>query len=450
MPTQTPFFNDFSAYLKLIRLALPIILANASVPLLGLVDTAVIGQMGQTADLAAIALASLIFSFVYWAFSFLRIGTTGFISQAVGANNDDELLTVVFRTLMLGTVIGLALIILQQPIRSIASYFLSASPEVNALVKDYFIIRIWGAPATLITFALMGIFIGLGWTKQILVIQLLLNGLNMLLNVFFVVFLAMGVKGIALGTLIAEWVTLGYGLLLIIKKLDILPLRSHYQRLSAQIFDSTKIKALFLVNSDIMIRTLALLAGFGWFARQGASFGDATLAANHILLQFISMATYFLDGFANVTEMQVGQAYGAKKRQRFLRAVIDNSVIAAFSSLLLALLLLFCGQFFIQALTPDAELQSIANQHKVFAASYIFIAFATFQLDGIFVGVTDSKAMRNSTVIAFLSMLLSGYLLIGPLANNGLWFALIIFVIVRGLVLLRYYPRIVNQTKWQD
>lgn len=162
MPTRTPFFNDFSAYLKLIRLALPIILANASVPLLGLVDTAVIGQMGQTADLAAIALASLIFSFVYWAFSFLRMGTTGFVSQAVGADNRNELHAVVFRTLILGSVIGVALIILQQPIQRIAGYFLSASPEVNSLVKDYFIVRIWGAPATLITFSLMGIFIGLG------------------------------------------------------------------------------------------------------------------------------------------------------------------------------------------------------------------------------------------------------------------------------------------------
>ncbi|WP_432785066.1 DNA damage-inducible protein F [Oligella sp. MSHR50489EDL] len=448
MPTQTPFFNDFSAYLKLIRLALPIILANASVPLLGLVDTAVIGQMGQTADLAAIALAGLIFSFVYWAFSFLRMGTTGFVSQAVGADNRNELHAVVFRTLILGSVIGLALIILQQPIQRIAGYFLSASPEVNSLVKDYFVVRIWGAPATLITFALMGIFIGLGWTKQILVIQLLLNGLNMLLNVIFVVFLTMGVKGIALGTLIAEWVTLIYGLTLVIKKLELRPLLAHFQAHAAQIFDKQKIKALFLVNGDIMIRTLALLAGFAWFARQGAGLGDAILAANHILLQFISMAAYFLDAFANVTEMIAGQAYGAKKRPAFVRAVIDNSVVAALSAFFLALSLMLFGHLFIQALTPDAELQGIANQHKIYAALYTFISFAAYQLDGIFIGVTNSKAMRNSTVIAFINMVSVGYLLTGPLANIGLWLALIVFVFVRGVVLLLYYPKVLNGTKW--
>lgn len=270
----------------------------------------------------------------------------------------------------------------------------------------------------------------------------------MLLNVFFVVFLAMGVKGIALGTLIAEWVTLIYGLTLVIKKLALRPLLAHYQAHAAQIFDKEKIKALFLVNGDIMIRTLALLAGFAWFARQGAGLGDATLAANHILLQFISMAAYFLDGFANVTEMVAGQAYGARKRSTFVRAVIDNSVIAAFSAFVLAMLLMLFGHLFIQALTPDAELQRIANQHKIYAALYTFISFAAYQLDGIFVGVTNSKAMRNSTAIAFISMATVGYLLTDPLANIGLWLALIIFVLVRGVVLLLYYPNVLNGTKW--
>lgn len=449
MPNKLPLFVDFASYWQLLKLAFPIILANASVPLLGLVDTAVIGQMGSTADLAAIALASLIFSFVYWAFSFLRMGTTGFVSQAVGAEDRNELHAVIFRTLILGSTIGLFLIILQQPIQVVSSFFLSASPEVNLLVKEYFYIRIWGAPATLITYALMGTLIGLGWTKQVLIIQLVLNGLNMILNIIFVVFFDMGVKGIALGTLIAEWITVAYALYLIINKLEIRPLLPRFNALSAQIFDKEKSKALFLVNGDIMIRTLALLGGFAWFARQGASFGDATLAANHILLQFISLAAYFLDGFANVTEMFAGQAYGARKRQRFLRAVIDNSVVAAVSALLLSGVLWLFGSLFIQALTPDAVLQSIANHHKLYAVFYIFISFVTFQLDGIFVGVTNSKAMRNSTVLGLLSMLATGYLLTETLGNAGLWLALIVFVIGRGVVLMMYYPKILSGTKWR-
>ena len=449
MPKKDSFFADFATYSNLIKLAFPIILANASAPLLGLVDTAVIGQMGETVDLAAIALAALIFSFVYWAFSFLRMSTTGFVSQAVGAENTTELHALIFRTLILGLVIGICLIVLQKPIQSLATYFLSASPEVNARVKEYFYIRIWGAPATLITYALMGTIIGLGWTKQVLIIQLILNGLNMFLNIIFVVFFAMGVKGIALGTLIAEWVTVAYALYLVINKLELQRLWTRFKELSAEIFDKEKSKALFIVNGDIMVRTLALLGGFAWFARQGAIFGDATLAANHILLQFISMAAYFLDGFANVTEMIAGQAYGARKRERFIRAVTDNTVVAAVSALLLSLLLWVFGSLFIQALTPDPELQSIANQHKLFAVFYIFISFVTFQLDGIFVGVTKSKAMRNSTVIGLLSMVATGYLLITPLANAGLWLALIVFVISRGLVLMEYYPSILKSVTWR-
>ena len=224
MSKKITYFTDFSSYIYLLKLAFPIILANASVPLLGLVDTAVIGQMGSTADLAAIALATLIFSFVYWGFSFLRMGTTGFVSQAVGAENREELHALLFRSIILGSIIGISLIILQKPIYQVATFFLSASPEVNQLVKDYFAIRIWGAPATLTTFALMGTLIGLGWTKQVLAVQLLLNGLNMALNILFVVFLSMGVKGIALGTIIAEWVTVIYALYLIIKKIEMEPL----------------------------------------------------------------------------------------------------------------------------------------------------------------------------------------------------------------------------------
>lgn len=449
MSKKTTVFTDFPNYLYLIKLAFPIILANASVPLLGLVDTAVIGQMGSTADLAAIALASLIFSFVYWGFSFLRMGTTGFVSQAVGSEDRAELLALLFRTILLGIVIGLMLIILQKPIHSIASFFLSASPEVNLRVKEYFAIRIWGAPATLITFALMGTLIGLGWTRQVLVVQLLLNGLNIVLNVLFVVFMGLGVKGIALGTLIAEWVTVIYALYLIVSKLEVGSVSQRFNELSDRIFDREKAKAIFVVNGDIMIRTLALLGGFAWFARQGAQFGDATLAANHILLQFISMSAYFLDGFANVTEMIAGQAYGAKKRQRFIRAVIDNTVVAGVSALILSLSLLVFGHLFIQALTSDAELQHIANSHAHFAAFYVFVSFVAFQFDGVFVGVTNSKAMRNSTVIALICMLVTGYVLTPLLANIGLWLALIVFVIARGVVLAIDYPKIISGTQWQ-
>src|SRR5690625_675096 len=198
----------FTNHKRIFRLAAPVILANASAPLLGLVDTVTIGQTGHAADLGGVALASILFSFVYWGFGFLRMGTTGFIAQASGADDREETLAVLFRAILLGLSIGLFLLILQSLIGSFALWLMSASTEVKGLVLDYFRIRIWGAPATLITYALLGSLIGMGWTKELLWVQLLLNGLNIVLNVWFVVGLGLGIEGIALGTLLSEWVAM--------------------------------------------------------------------------------------------------------------------------------------------------------------------------------------------------------------------------------------------------
>lgn len=432
-------------YLLLIRLALPIILANSAVPLLGLVDTAVIGQTGEVSDLGAIALASLVFSFVYWGFGFLRMGTTGFIAQAYGANDHDEMHAVVFRTVLLGLLIGLGLIILQKPIEGIATYFLHASPAVNAGVRDYFYIRIWGAPATLITFALSGTFIGMGWTSRLLWVQLLLNGLNMALNVLLVIYLGLGVKGIALGTVIAEWTALVFALFLLLPKMGIRQPWQRLKTLQARVFDKTRLWALFQVNRDIMIRTLALISGFAWFAQQGASFGDATLAANHILLQFVSLSAFFLDGYANVAEMRTGQAYGAKDKARFQREVKDSTVLAAITALLLALLLFFYAEMFISWLSQDLGVQSTATQYKNLAALYIFVSFAAFQLDGVFIGVTHTKAMRNSALIALAVLVSLGSWWASQYQNTGLWWALIMYVLARAVVLGWCYPAILKK-----
>lgn len=432
-------------YLRLIRLALPIILANSAVPLLGLVDTAVIGQTGDASDLGAIALAALVFSFVYWGFGFLRMGTTGFIAQAHGANDYDEMHALVFRTVLLGLLIGASLIVLQKPIEIIATHFLNASPAVNAGVRDYFYVRIWGAPATLITFSLLGTFIGMGWTTHLLWVQLLLNGLNMGLNVLFVLGLGMGVKGIALGTVLAEWTALVFAFLLLLPKMGINQPWQRAKALHQRVFDKVRMLALFQVNRDIMIRTLALITGFAWFAKQGANFGDETLAANHILLQFVSLSAFFLDGYANVAEMRVGHAYGAKDKIRFKREVTDTTVLAAITALLLALLVFSYADVFITWLTQDVGVQATASQYKNLAAIYIFMSFAAFQLDGIFIGVTHTKAMRNSTLIALAVLVGLGTWWANQYQNTGLWWALIMYVIARAVVLGWYYPAIMKK-----
>lgn len=430
------------SYSELFRLALPIILANAAVPLLGLIDTAVIGQTGSAADLGAIALAALIFSFVYWGFGFLRMGTTGFVAQALGAKDKQELHALLFRTLLLGLSIGIVLILLQIPIEQTATYLLKASNDVNARVRDYFYIRIWGAPATLMTFALLGILIGMGWTQQLLWVQLLLNGLNLILNVIFVVGMDLGVAGIALGTVLAEWVAWLFALWLVIQKMEISHPQQRLWQLRQRIFDRIRLVALFRVNSDIMIRTLALITGFAWFAKQGAQFGDHTLAANHILLQFVSLSAFFLDGYANVAEMLVGKAYGQRNQKQFELAIQRSSILAAATACCLALLIFLFGNHFIPWLTKDPVVQQVASEHVFLAALYIACSFAAFQLDGIFIGVTYSQAMRNSTLVALACLIGLGTWWIIPYGNTGLWSAFIVYVVVRAVVLGFYYPRI--------
>lgn len=432
-------------YLYIIKLAIPIIIANASVPLLGLVDTAAIGQTASASHLGAIALAALIFSFVYWGFGFLRMGTTGFIAQASGAEDTNELHALVFRSVILGAAIGVFLIILQKFVGELSVYLLSASEEIKDLVKDYFYIRIWGAPATLITFALLGTLIGMGWTKRLLWVQLFLNGLNILFNITFVVGFGMGVKGIALGTVLAEWLTLFFAAYLLFDKLGLHRPYKRVQELKVQIFDMPKLGALFKVNSDIMIRTLALLSGFAWFANQGAKFGDETLAANHVLLQFVTLSAFFLDGYAHVVEMLAGKAYGAKNKLLFLNHIKQSTVLAGATAVLLALLVYGSGETIIPLLSKDLQVQAIAVSYKNYAVFYILFSFVAFQLDGVFIGVTRSKEMRNATLVSMVAFIGLGVVLVQYYGNDGLWLSFVFYVVVRGVALGSFFPRILNR-----
>lgn len=433
------------AYLDLLRLACPIILANAAVPILGLVDTAMIGQTGTASDLGAIALASLIFSFVYWGFGFLRMGTTGFIAQAAGAHHHQELHALVFRTLFIAVAIGTTLILLQWPIGWVAMKALSASSDVNERVHSYFYLRIWGAPATLTTFALLGILIGMGWTRTLLSVQLVLNGLNILFNLLFVLGFHLGVKGIALGTLCAEWITVFFALYWVFKKMGIAHPKVRFYALKKRIFNRAKLWALVHVNSDIMVRTLALISGFAWFAQQGAQLGDETLAANHLLLQFITLSAFFLDGYANVAEMRAGQAYGALDKQRFQTEVRRTTVLAGVTAVLLGTGIYFSGAHTIPWLSQDLQVQQLAVAHLPYAALYIVLSFGAFQLDGIFIGATQSRAMRNATVLALVILIALGTWWSAAYGNNGLWVALVVYISMRAVVLAWYYPLLLQQ-----
>ena len=431
---------DSISYRYLLQKAWPIILANASVPLLGLVDTAVIGNVGSITDLGAIAFGALIFSFVYWSFGFLRMGTTGFAAQASGAGEEQEVRAVLGRALLIALCLGVVLILIQWPIGLAAFSLLDGSAPVEAVAQQYFDIRIWGAPATLATFALMGLLIGLGKSRTLLIVQLFLNGLNILLDVWFAGILGWGASGIALGTVIAEWTTVLLAGWLVYRTLNERKLLTEVFWPKAKIMDLSALLKTASANLDIMLRTLILVFSFAFFINQSAKFGDTVLASNHILLQLIAFSAFFLDGYAFVVEALVGGAIGAKRSDVFDLAVRRSTVLALITAILLALVIALVGDIAVMLMTDISSVRLAANQLLPFAALYVLFSFAAFQLDGIFIGASFTRQMRDAAALSIVVYLVAWWALSDPFGLQGLWGAMIIYVVARAVALLLFYP----------
>jgi MATE family multidrug resistance protein len=431
---------DSISYRYLLQKAWPIILANASVPLLGLVDTAVIGNVGSITDLGAIAFGALIFSFVYWSFGFLRMGTTGFAAQASGAGDQQEVRAVLGRALLIALCLGVVLILIQWPIGLAAFSLLDGSAPVEAVAQEYFDIRIWGAPATLATFALMGLLIGLGKSRTLLIVQLFLNGLNILLDVWFAGILGWGASGIALGTVIAEWTTVLLAGWLVYRTLNERKLLTEVFWPKAKIMDLSALLKTASANLDIMLRTLILVFSFAFFINQSAKFGDTVLASNHILLQLIAFSAFFLDGYAFVVEALVGGAIGAKRRDVFDLAVRRSTVLALITAILLALVIALVGDIAVMLMTDISSVRLAANQLLPFAALYVLFSFAAFQLDGIFIGASFTRQMRDAAALSIVVYFIAWWALSDQHGIQGLWGAMIIYVVARAVALLLFYP----------
>ena len=431
---------DSISYRYLLQKAWPIILANASVPLLGLVDTAVIGNVGSITDLGAIAFGALIFSFVYWSFGFLRMGTTGFAAQASGAGDEQEVRAVLGRAVLIALCLGVVLILIQWPIGLAAFSLLDGSAPVEAVAQEYFDIRIWGAPATLATFALMGLLIGLGKSRTLLIVQLFLNGLNILLDVWFAGILGWGASGIALGTVIAEWTTVLLAGWLVYRTLNERKLLTEVFWPKAKIMDLSALLKTASANLDIMLRTLILVFSFAFFINQSAKFGDTVLASNHILLQLIAFSAFFLDGYAFVVEALVGGAIGAKRRDVFDLAVRRSTVLALITAILLALVIALVGDIVVILMTDISSVRLAANQLLPFAALYVLFSFAAFQLDGIFIGASFTRQMRDAAALSIAVYFIAWWALSDQHGIQGLWGAMIIYVVARAVALLLFYP----------
>ncbi|MCP5255520.1 MAG: MATE family efflux transporter [Zoogloeaceae bacterium] len=410
-------------------------LSNVSTPLIGVVDTAIVGRIPDPAYIGAVALGALVFTFVFWAFGFLRMGTTGLTAQALGAGDAEELAAGLGRALLIAAVVGVALIALQWPIRELAFALIAGSERVEALARGYFEIRIWAAPATLANYALLGWFIGLGRTDIGLVLQLVLNLANIALDAWLVLGLGLDVRGVALGTLIAEYLAAAVGLFIAVGYM-----RRHGAQLRlARLLLADRLRRTLAVNRDIMIRSLALILVFVWFMAEGARHGDVTLAANAVLMQFVSMSAYFLDGLAFAAEALVGRAIGERNRTALAAAVRLTSVWAVVVAVLVSLVYLLAGPWLIDALSTDSATRAAARIYLPWAALAPLAGVWAFQLDGIFIGATRSAEMRNAMLVSLLVFLVAWWLL-RPWGNHGLWAALYVNYLARTLTLGCYYP----------
>jgi multidrug resistance protein, MATE family len=418
--------------------AWPIILANATVPLLSLVDTAVIGNTGSAVDLGAVALGGLVFNFIHVGLNFLRMSTTGFVAQAAGASDAFEVRAVYARGLCVAALIGLSLVLLKHPVTGLALQLLHGSSHVEESARSYVQLRLWAAPAGLCTHVVRGVLIGLGQSRVLLWLEGSINAVNLACNLWFVGVLRWGANGVALGTALAEWFGLALALWLARAALRAWPAPGAWSRHS--ILDGAKLRVLFQANADILVRTVLLLFGFAVFTDYGARFGDVVLAANHVLLQFISFCAFFLDGYANVAESLVGAALGAGKRRAFDVAVRRSSELAVANALFLALGLFALGPSLIRVLTTLPEVRSAAIAQLPLAALYIALSVAAFQLDGIFIGATRTRDMRNASIASCGVFVLAAHLGTAWLGNQGLWLAFLLFVIARALTLGAYYP----------
>ena len=421
-------------------LAGPIIISNISVPLVGAVDTAVVGHLPEPDSIGAVALGALIFTFLFWGFGFLRMGTTGFIARAYGANDQQALSDTLLRVLLLAVVLGAFIILLGHPLIQLALYLLDSSDSIESLAESYATIRIWSAPATLSIYVLTGIFIGLQNMRYVFVLQLVMNMINVLLDLLFVLGFDMGVEGVALATLIAEYLAALLGFWLLRK-----PLSKAYKNLNwTRLLERNAILALMKANGDIFVRTLCLVFSFGYFTAQSASMGDVILAANSILMHLQSILAYALDGFAHAAEALVGSAYGAGKQQQFKRAVKLTTVWGLVSALLISLIYWLFGGLILQLFTNiDAVLLS-AKTYLPWTIIAPVISIWSFQLDGIFIGTGYTREMRNAMIFSMLVYLGLLVILVPALGNHGLFLSISLFMVVRALTLGYYYPRIVN------
>ena len=422
---------------RIFTIAGPIVLSNATVPILGAVDTGVVGQLGEAAPIGAVGIGAIVLSTLYWLFGFLRMGTVGLTGQALGQGDQDEVDALLARALLIGASAGLAFIVFQVPLLWAAFQVAPASEEVESLAYAYTQIRIYSAPAAIAVYGITGWLIAQERTAAVLVIQVWMNGLNMLLDLWFVLGLGWGVEGVAFATFIAEWSGALVGLWFCRKVFG----RTAW-RMASKVLDAARLVRFFALGGDILIRSVLLMAGFTSFTFLGARYGDVTLAANEILTQFMHITAYGLDGFAFAAEALVAQRLGARDPSGLRRAVMMTSLWGLGLCIGLSLFFLGVGPVLIDIMTTSEEVRAETRIYLPWMAAAPLVGVAAWMLDGVFIGATRGRDMRNMMVISFAIYVMAVLVLEPPFANHGLWAALLVFFVARGVTLAWKYPGI--------
>ena len=424
---------------EILRISIPSIVTNITVPLLGMVDVAIVGHIGNASYIAAIALATMVFNLIYWNFGFLRAGTTGLTAQAYGAENKEEYLNVLVQGLVIAWSAAAMLLLLQWPIALLCKRFLHSSPTTINLMLTYFYIRIWAAPATISLYVLKGWFLGMQNAASPMWIATILNLVNIVFSLLFVYAFDAGIAGVAWGSVVAQYSGLLLAILIWIRR---------YRHLWPDIrwraaLHVRKMVRFFKVNADIFLRSLCLIAVFTFIPYISADMGEEILAANTLLMQLFTLTSYVMDGFAYAGESLVGKYVGARNSEllhKVVRALVWWGVALA---VFFTLLFVFGGEALLRVLANDEDVIGTAMRFMFWTYLLPFTGFAEFIYDGIYIGATASAAMRNVMFVATAVFFVLYYLLAARWGNHALWFAFIFFLIFRGGLMIAGEKRFV-------
>lgn len=423
---------------EILAIALPAIISNITTPILGLIDTAIVGHIGSAAYIGAIAVGGNMLNMLYWLFAFLRMGASGMTAQATGAKDDKQVSMILCRSLLIALVAASMMMLLSSPIADLVLKFMQADVETAGLAKSYFSICIWGAPAVLGMYSLSGWFIGRQNAKAPMWLAILSNIVNIVASLVLVLGLNMKIEGVAMGTIIAQWISFVVGLL-IVKCSNVVSLKSLSLR---NIIDKVAVQKFFRINTDIFLRTLCLVVVTLWFTHAGAQQSVEILAANSILMQFFMLFSFFMDGFAYAGEALVGKYYGMGKIAYMKAVVNDLLVIGIVMAIVGSCVYFMCSDIIVNMLTNDYAVVESIHDYVYWAIFIPIFGFMAFVYDGVFIGLTLSRQMLWSMFVSMLVFFVVYLSLFSIWGNNALWFAFALYLVSRGFIQMAVYKRL--------